>query len=395
MTFLSWAALAALILSVLVMLLPCGKRALPGEKQPTLSWLTALAGPFMAAGAPFFALETLSCALAAEPAVFPELRFGPLPWAFAALAAGVVCLDNAKRPSWLRALIAVSAFCAGIAALCFFAPIAGESFALVPVFSGAKLPFWLATVVCTAGFAALMFVRKRKQFINFALWPTLALVMIFLTGSGLAPLLRSLWLTCKAFFTGMFAPAAEGGAASGTPAFFSYWLCWSPILAISARRASSGRTVRQTMLGVYAAGLGAYLALSAVFGAFGVRLLDSLAQAGETTLALGATGAQTMAKLMLSLPFASMCAALLWLSALLMGIAALGAASENTAAMLCPNMESSRALSLCMGCLTGAAAVCSLYFTSAETCRRFITYSAIPSGAWLTGTCALALRRKS
>lgn len=395
MTFLSWAALAALILSVLVMLLPCGKRALPGEKQPTLSWLTALAGPFMAAGAPFFALETLSCALAAEPAVFPELRFGPLPWAFAALAAGIVCLDSAKRPSWLRVPFVVSAVCAGIAALCFFAPVAGESFALVPVFSGARLPFWLAAVVCTAGFAALMFVRKRKRFINFALWPTLALVMIFLTGSGLTPLLRSLWLTCKAFFTGMFAPAAEGGAASGTTAFFSYWLCWSPILAISARRASAGRTVRQTMLGVYAAGLGAYLALSAVFGAFGVRLLDSLAQAGETTLALGVTGAQTMAKLMLSLPFASMCAALLWLSALLMGVAALGVASENTIAVLYLNIESSRALVLCIGCLIGAAAACALYFTSAETCWQFVTFAVVPSGAWLIGTCVLALRRKS
>lgn len=392
MTLLPFAAFAALLLSIALMLAPCGKRVLSGEKQPTLAWLTALTGAFMTAGVPFFALEALSCALAENPSALPQMRFGPFPWAFAALAAGAVCLSGAKRPLWLRALAVVSAAGALVAALCFLAPTASEAFAQTPAFSGAKLPAWLAAALCLAAFAALMFVRGRKQFINFALWPALALVMIFLTGSGLLPLLRSLLATVRSFFSGAFAPDAADGASSGTLAFFAYWLCWSPVLALHAKRASSGRSVRQTVLGVYAAGLGAYALLCAVFGGFGTRLLDSLAAAGETTLALGSGGAQTMAKLMLSLPFGSMCAALLLLSALLTGVSALGTAAEGAAETLLPPGNGRRSAALCFGGVCGAAVIGALYFGASSLGWNVVGYAALPAAAWLLGECVLSTR---
>ena len=98
MRALVYAACAAFVLSLAALFLPRAKKPLPGEKTPAPAWLASLTGVFMAAGAPLFALERLASGLSADPAFLPGVSFGPLPWAFAALAAAAFCLMGAKRP---------------------------------------------------------------------------------------------------------------------------------------------------------------------------------------------------------------------------------------------------------------------------------------------------------
>ena len=86
MRALVYAACAAFVLSLAALFLPRAKKPLPGEKTPAPAWLASLTGVFMAAGVPLFALERLASGLSADPAFLPGVSFGPLPWAFAALA---------------------------------------------------------------------------------------------------------------------------------------------------------------------------------------------------------------------------------------------------------------------------------------------------------------------
>ena len=347
----------------------------------------------MAAGAPLFALEWLASGLSADPAFLPGVSFGPLPWAFAALAAAAFCLMGAKRPVWLGACAWLSLVGAGAAACCYFAPMACEAFSLVPVFKGARLSPVILICVCVLLFLALTFDKKRPKFIYFALWPSLVLLLVFLTGCGLTPFVRSVGHTLRAFLTGFVrafaATGSESAPAANTLAFFAYWLCWSPAVALAAQRASSGRSVREVIGGVYAAGLGAYLLLTAVFDAFGLRLLGSLADAGETTLALGESLSEGAAKLMLSLPFGSMCAALLWLGGMFFLIAAMGVAGESAAELISPGEKRRHALTMLAGGMAGLISLLALAPAQAQLGWRLAGWCAIPAAVWLVGVCAL------
>ena len=115
MRALVYAACAAFVLSLAALFLPRAKKPLPGEKTPAPAWLASLTGVFMAAGVPLFALERLASGLSADPAFLPGVSFGPLPWAFAALAAAAFCLMGAKRPVWLGACAWLSLVGAGAA----------------------------------------------------------------------------------------------------------------------------------------------------------------------------------------------------------------------------------------------------------------------------------------
>lgn len=399
MSALVYAACAAFVLSLAALFLPRAKKPLPGEKTPAPVWLASLTGVFMAAGAPLFALERLASGLAADPSILPGVSFGPLPWAFAALAAAAFCLMGAKRPVWLGACAWLSLVGAGVAACCLFAPVSSEAFALVPVFKGAQLSPVILVCVCVLLFIALTFDKKRPKFIYFALWPSLVLLLVFLTGCGLTPFVRSVGHTLRAFAAG-FARAftatssSEGAPAANTLAFFAYWLCWSPAVALAARRASTGRSVREVIGGVYAAGLGAYLLLTAVFDAFGLRLLDSLADAGETTLALGETLSESAAKLMLSLPFGSMCTALLWLGGMFFLIAAMGVAGESAAELVSPGEKRRHALTLLAGGAAGLISLLALAPGQAQLGWRLAGWCAIPAAVWLAGVCALGAAAK-
>ena len=347
----------------------------------------------MAAGAPLFALERLASGLSADPAFLPGVSFGPLPWAFAALAAAAFCLTGAKRPVWLGACAWLSLVGAGVAACCYFAPVASEAFALVPVFKGAQLSPVILVCVCVLLFIALTFDKKRPKFIYFALWPSLVLLLVFLTGCGLTPFVRSVGHTLRAFLTGFArgfaAIGSESAPAANTLAFFAYWFCWSPAVALAARRASSGRSVREVIGGVYAAGLGAYLLLTTVFDAFGLRLLGSLTDAGETTLALGESLSEGAAKLMLSLPFGSMCAALLWLGGMFFLIAAMGVAGESAAELISPGEKRRHALTMLAGGMAGLISLLALAPAQAQLGWRLAGWCAIPAAVWLVGVCAL------
>ena len=393
MNALIYATCAAFALSLAALFLPRAKTRLPGEKAPAPAWLASLTGVFMAAGAPLFALERLASGLSADPSVLPGVSFGPLPWAFAALAAAAVCLMGAKRPVWLGACAWLSLVGACVAACCFYAPVASEAFALVPVFKGARLSPVILVCVCVLLFIALTFDKKRPKFIYFALWPSLVLLLVFLTGCGLQPFARSLRHTLRAFFTGIAdsfaATGGEGAPTANTLAFFAYWLCWSPAVALAARRASCGRSVREVIGGVYAAGLGAYLLLTAVFDAFGLRLLRSLADAGETTLALGSAFSENAAKLMLSLPFGSMCAALLWLGGMFFLIAAMGVAGESAAELIAPGEKRRHALTLLAGGASGLISLLALSPGQAQLGWKLAGWCAIPAAIWLIGVCAL------
>ncbi len=393
MSALVYAACAAFVLSVAALFLPRAKKPLPGEKTPAPAWLASLTGVFMAAGAPLFALERLASGLSADPAFLPGVSFGPLPWAFAALAAAALCLMGAKRPVWLGACAWLSLVGAGAAACCYFAPMACEAFALVPVFKGARLSPVILVCVCVLLFIALTFDKKRPKFIHFALWPSLVLLLVFLTGCGLTPFVRSVEHTLRAFATGFAraftATGSKGAPAANTLSFFAYWLCWSPAVALAARRASSGRSVREVIGGVYAAGLGAYLLLTAVFDAFGLRLLGSLTDAGETTLALGESLSEGAAKLMLSLPFGSMCAALLWLGGMFFLIAAMGVAGESAAELISPGEKRRHALTMLAGGMAGLISLLALAPVQAQLGWRLAGWCAIPAAVWLVGVCAL------
>ena len=393
MRALVYAACAAFVLSLAALFLPRAKKPLPGEKTPAPAWLASLTGVFMAAGAPLFALERLASGLSADPAFLPGVSFGPLPWAFAALTAAAFCLMGAKRPVWLGACAWLSLVGAGVAACCYFAPVASEAFALVPVFKGAQLSPVILVCVCVLLFIALTFDKKRPKFIYFALWPSLVLLLVFLTGCGLTPFVRSVGHTLRAFLTGFArgfaAIGSESAPAANTLAFFAYWLCWSPAVALAARRASSGRSVREVIGGVYAAGLGAYLLLTAVFDAFGLRLLGSLADAGETTLALGESLSEGAAKLMLTLPFGSMCAALLWLGGMFFLIAAMGVAGESAAELISPGEKRRHALTMLAGGTAGLISLLALAPAQAQLGWRLAGWCAIPAAVWLVGVCAL------
>lgn len=393
MSALVYAACAAFVLSVAALFLPRAKKPLPGEKTPAPAWLASLTGVFMAAGAPLFALERLASGLSADPALLPGVSFGPLPWAFAALAAAAFCLTGAKRPVWLGACTWLSLVGAGVAACCYFAPVVSEAFALVPVFKGAQLSPVILVCVCVLLFIALTFDKKRPKFIYFALWPSLVLLLVFLTGCGLTPFVRSVGHTLRAFLTGFArgfaAIGSESAPAANTLAFFAYWLCWSPAVALAARRASSGRSVREVIGGVYAAGLGAYLLLTAVFDAFGLRLLGSLTDAGETTLALGESLSEGAAKLMLSLPFGSMCAALLWLGGMFFLIAAMGVAGESAAELISPGEKRRHALTMLAGGMAGLISLLALAPAQTQLGWRLAGWCAIPAAVWLVGVCAL------
>ena len=102
MRALVYAACAAFVLSLAALFLPRAKKPLPGEKTPAPAWLASLTGVFMAAGAPLFALERLASGLSADPAFLPGVSFGPLPWAFAALAAAAFCLMGADKRRAIR-----------------------------------------------------------------------------------------------------------------------------------------------------------------------------------------------------------------------------------------------------------------------------------------------------
>lgn len=393
MRALVYAACAAFVLSLAALFLPRAKKPLPGEKTPAPAWLASLTGVFMAAGAPLFALERLASGLSADPAFLPGVSFGPLPWAFAALAAAAFCLTGAKRPVWLGACAWLSLVGAGAAACCYFAPVASEAFALVPVFKGARLSPVILVCVCVLLFIALTFDKKRPKFIYFALWPSLVLLLVFLTGCGLTPFVRSVGHTLRAFATGFAraftATGSKGAPAANTLAFFAYWLCWSPAVALAARRASSGRSVREVIGGVYAAGLGAYLLLTAVFDAFGLRLLGSLTDAGETTLALGESLSEGAAKLMLSLPFGSMCATLLWLGGMFFLIAAMGVAGESAAELILPGEKRRHALTMLAGGMAGLISLLALAPAQAQLGWRLAGWCAIPAAVWLVAICAL------
>ncbi len=393
MRALVYAACAAFGLSLVALFLPRAKKPLPGEKTPAPAWLASLTGVFMAAGAPLFALERLASGLSADPAFLPGVSFGPLPWAFAALAAAALCLMGAKRPVWLGACAWLSLVGAGAAACCYFAPMACEAFSLVPVFKGVQLSPVILVCVCVLLFIALTFDKKRPKFIYFALWPSLVLLLVFLTGCGLTPFVRSVGHTLRAFATGFAraftATGSKGAPAANTLAFFAYWLCWSPAVALAARRASSGRSVREVIGGVYAAGLVAYLLLTAVFDAFGLRLLGSLADAGETTLALGESLSEGAAKLMLSLPFGSMCAALLWLGGMFFLIAAMGVAGESAAELISPGGKRRHALTMLAGGMAGLISLLALAPAQTQLGWRLAGWCAIPAAVWLVGVCAL------
>lgn len=393
MRALVYAACAAFVLSLAALFLPRAKKPLPGEKTPAPAWLASLTGVFMAAGAPLFALERLASGLSADPAFLPGVSFGPLPWAFAALAAAALCLMGAKRPVWLGACAWLSLVGAGAAACCYFAPMACEAFSLVPVFKGVQLSPVILVCVCVLLFLALTFDKKRPKFIYFALWPSLVLLLVFLTGCGLTPFVRSVGHTLRAFATGFAraftATGSKGAPAANTLAFFAYWLCWSPAVALAARRASSGRSVREVIGGVYAAGLVAYLLLTAVFDAFGLRLLGSLADAGETTLALGESLSEGAAKLMLSLPFGSMCAALLWLGGMFFLIAAMGVAGESAAELISPGGKRRHALTMLAGGMAGLISLLALAPAQTQLGWRLAGWCAIPAAVWLVGVCAL------
>lgn len=320
---LPWLALAALIFCALFFFSPRGHAKLPavGEaRRSTLAWIASLFSVFAAANAPLFLLENVAFTVMppAGAQTLSSAPSSPLAAAFPALATACLCAAGKKASgffcaacAWLGSLVAVT-LC-----LCQSLPVAAHSAALLPFFSGQEIPAWAVLLLCAAIYAALA-ARKKEEPLRFAAgFASLAFLLVFLTACGMGPLMRSIAQTIRAFAQELPSAFSNDGLA------LAYWLCWSPAIANFSVHASGGRGTRETVVAVYCTGFCGALLMRAVFGAYGLRLLESAAEAGYASLAPGKTLAQSIAKLFYALPYPSMDAALLALGMVLICISAM------------------------------------------------------------------------
>jgi len=320
-------ALAALVICVMIALLPQSCRKIPhenddDEKLTMPLWLIGLTSLFCAANAPLFLLE--NAALAVMPAHHIPMTatpLSPLPWAFPALAAACIAMVG-KKHRLFRALSALAALGAVTALLCRTVPVISESFIRIPIVQGATLPAWAAIAMAAAVSILLRVTGKSKSSLSAGLWGALALLLVFLTACGIGPVVHSTAGAVSSFVRCFSGLLHTDGAA------LAWWLCWSPAIALVSIRFSRGRSLRQTILGVYFAGFVGAALMHVIFGAFAARLLESAAEAGLSGLAAGETLAASVAGLMLSLPFPGMDEAVLFLAMVLICASALGLAVE-------------------------------------------------------------------
>lgn len=409
---LPWLGLVAAVLALAAAFLPQNRETLPScgkEKTGTALYWVSLFGLSVAGNLPLFLLEELAVCLmpvqgAAAASDFPMLRYGLLPWAFTALLmlTWPLC-TRAKSKVWFRIPAALCALCGATALFGFTAPVMGASLAAVPALRGLNVGDAWMLLFALALYAALLLSGKGR-FASLRLWAVLALSVVFLTGSGLVPLLRAGANAALAVVRSVSVSFSAGEGAletqphNRTAVYLAYWLCLSPLLAPAALRVAQGRAPRRAALDFCAAGFGGCLVLCAVFGAYGLRLRDSLAQAGLSAFEPCESLADSVAKLFAMLPFPGMCVFLLTVALLLTTISALDFTGGETA-RLCGAGEGEGISRLVCAGLCALPATVALFAGQAERAWRAALWGAIPATLLLAASALFAalavFRRKN
>lgn len=165
---------------------------------------------------------------------------------------------------------------------------------------------------------AVVFSFKGISYVaNICVWLDVALLVLFLTGgniiytiettvTGLGNMVNN-FFRMSTWLDPLRLTAAEGSSLgfpqSWTVFYWAYWIAWCVATPFFIGRISEGRTIKQVILGGFAAGLSGTFASFAICGSYGLGLQTSGRIAVAEKLAGGASASEAIVEIIEQLPF--------------------------------------------------------------------------------------------